>query len=40
MTIDEMQKAMQKFCRESTCLGCPVMVIHGLCEKCCQKAPC
>lgn len=33
MTIDEMQKAMQKFCRESTCLGCPVMVIHGLCEK-------
>ena len=33
MSIDEMRKAMQEFCRESTCLGCPVMVIHGLCEK-------
>ncbi len=33
MSIDEMQKAMQKFCRESQCPSCPVVVVHGLCEE-------
>lgn len=33
MSIDEMRKAMQEFCRESKCQGCPAMVVHGLCEK-------
>lgn len=33
MTISEMRKAMQEFCRESTCPSCPVVVVHGLCEK-------
>lgn len=33
MSIDEMRKAMQEFCRESKCQGCPVVVVHGLCEK-------
>lgn len=33
MSIDEMRKAMQKFCRESQCPSCPVVVVHGLCEE-------
>lgn len=35
MSIDEMRKAMQEFCRKarSHCPDCPVVVIHGLCEK-------
>lgn len=33
MSIDEMRKAMQEFCRESQCQGCPAVVVHGLCEK-------
>lgn len=33
MTIDEMRKAMQEFCRESQCPSCPVVVIHELCEE-------
>lgn len=33
MTIDEMRKAMQEFCRESKCPSCPVVVVHGLCEE-------
>lgn len=33
MSIDEMRKAMQEFCRESQCSSCPVAVVHGLCEK-------
>lgn len=33
MSIDEMRKAMQKFCRESQCLSCQVVVVHGLCEE-------
>lgn len=35
MSIDEMRKAMQEFCRKARfhCPDCPVVVIHGLCEK-------
>lgn len=35
MSIDEMRKAMQEFCREVRCHchSCPVVVVHGLCEK-------
>lgn len=33
MSIDEMRKAMQEFCRESQCPSCPVVVVHGLCEE-------
>ena len=33
MSIDGMRKAMQEFCLESRCQGCPAVVIHGLCEK-------
>lgn len=33
MSIDEMRKAMQGFCRESKCTSCPVVVVHGLCEE-------
>lgn len=33
MSIDEMRKAMQEFCRQSQCLSCPVVVVHGLCEE-------
>lgn len=33
MSIDEMRKAMQEFCRESKCTSCPVAVVHGLCGK-------
>ena len=35
MSIDEMRKAMQEFCRKARfhCPDCPVVVVHGLCEK-------
>lgn len=35
MSIDEMRKAMQEFCRKARfhCPSCPVVVVHGLCEK-------
>lgn len=33
MSIDEMRKAMQEFCRKSKCPSCPVVVVHGLCEE-------
>lgn len=35
MSIDEMRKAMQEFCMEvrCNCTSCPVVVVHGLCEK-------
>lgn len=34
MSIDDMRKAMQEFCWgvRCNCPGCPVVVIHGLCE--------
>ena len=35
MSIDELRKAMQEFCRKARfhCPDCPAVVIHGLCEK-------